>query len=333
MPLTVPLTAFHLLSGGFPWHGVGVSMSDSPLPPAWQGVVDEFAHHLEHERGRSRHTIRAYVGDIASVAQFAAGAGVDSPQGASLPLLRAWLMELVGRAVASSTVARRVASVRTFSQWAARTGVWAEDIAARLGSPKVPSHLPVVLSQSQAADVMETAAVIADDRSPIALRDRAIVELLYSTGMRVGELTGLDLADIDESRRTVRVLGKGAKERVVPFGVPAGDAVDDWLRDGRPRVAGADSGRAVFLGARGGRIDARVVRAMLSRLQRLIADLPEFSPHALRHSAATHLLEGGADLRVVQEFLGHASLNTTQVYTHVSVERLRAVYEQAHPRA
>lgn len=326
-------TAFRPPSQVIPWHRVGVGSQDAELTPAWQAAVNEFVLHLREDRGRSQHTIRAYEADVCSIALFASNVGVDQPREVGLEVLRAWLMDIVSRGLARSSVARKVASVRTFSQWAARTGFFTSDVAARLVSPKVPSQLPVVLSQEQASELMQTAAVVADDRSPVGLRDVAIVELLYSTGMRVGELTGLNLSDIDLGRRTARVLGKGSKERVVPFGVPAQRALADWLSDGRPLIAVDASGSALFLGARGGRVDPRVVRSMLARLQRLIADLPEFSPHALRHSAATHLLEGGADLRVVQEFLGHASLNTTQVYTHVSVERLRAVYEQAHPRA
>ena len=316
-----------------PWHGVGVGSQEEALSPGWQAAIEEFVLHLRQERGRSEHTIRAYESDITTVAQFACSVGVDQPRETDIEVLRAWLMDTVGRGLARSSIARKVATLRTFSQWAARVGLFATDVAARLAAPKVPSHLPIVLSQAQAEELMATVAVVADDRSPVALRDVAIVELLYSTGMRVGELTGLDVTDVDAGRRTVRVLGKGSKERVVPFGVPAENALVEWLNHGRPALAGSTSGPALFLGARGARVDARVVRAMLTRLQRLVADLPEFSPHALRHSAATHLLEGGADLRVVQEFLGHASLNTTQVYTHVSVERLRAVYEQAHPRA
>ncbi len=318
---------------GIPWHGVGVGSQQEALSSPWQAALSEFVLHLREDRGRSEHTIRAYESDLASVALFAHGVGVDHPRATTLDVLRAWLMDMVQRDLARSSIARKVASLRTFSQWAFKVGLFTTDVAARLAAPKVASNLPVVLSQTQAQELMETVAVVADDRSPVALRDVAIVELLYSTGMRIGELTGLDLTDVNAARRTVRVLGKGSKERVVPFGVPAEQALAQWLDEGRPALAVSTSGPALFLGARGARVDARVVRAMLSRLQRLVADMPEFSPHALRHSAATHLLEGGADLRVVQEFLGHASLNTTQVYTHVSVERLRAVYEQAHPRA
>jgi integrase/recombinase XerC len=167
----------------------------------------------------------------------------------------------------------------------------------------------------------------------VALRDAAMLELLYATGIRVGELVGLDLDDLDAGRRIVRVLGKGNKERSVPVGVPAARAVEAWLREGRPLLITGESGGALFLGSRGRRIDQRAVRRLVHARLRGVADAPDLGPHGLRHSAATHLLEGGADLRTVQEILGHATLATTQIYTHVSVERLRATYDRAHPRA
>ena len=167
----------------------------------------------------------------------------------------------------------------------------------------------------------------------MALRNRAMLELLYATGVRVGELAGLDIDDLDPDRRTLRVLGKGNKERTVPYGLPAALAVDDWLRRGRPALVAADSGPALFLGARGKRVDQRQVRSVVKGLLDRLGDTSATGPHALRHSAATHLLDGGADLRAVQEILGHSSLATTQIYTHVSVDRLRQSYQQAHPRA
>ena len=178
---------------------------------------------------------------------------------------------------------------------------------------------------------MEVAGVAADDGDPMSARDRAMLELLYATGIRVSELCAVDVGDVDRRRRTVRVLGKGGKERVVPFGGPADAALQDWM-DVRPTLAGPSAGQALFLGARGGRVDPRVVRQTVHRLTRL-AGVTELAPHGLRHSAATHVLEGGADLRSVQELLGHASLSTTQRYTHVSVERLRSTFAQAHPRS
>ena len=209
----------------------------------------------------------------------------------------------------------------------------AADPAALLASPRRGRPLPSVLRADQAEQMLDSAAVAADDGNPVALRDRATAELMYAAGIRVGELVAIDVADLDPHRRSVRVLGKGAKERIVPYGLPAARALDDWLERGRPRLATAGSGSALFLGRRGGRVDQRAVRESVHRMIRRVPDAPDISPHGLRHSAATHLVEGGADLRTVQELLGHATLATTQIYTHVSVERLRATYEQAHPRA
>jgi integrase/recombinase XerC len=220
-----------------------------------------------------------------------------------------------------------------FTAWAAKRGLMASDPGDRLSSPSSPRALPGVLKQSEAVALLEVAGVAADDGDPLHLRDRLVLELLYATGMRVGELVGLDLDDVDAQRRTVRVLGKGAKERVVPYGVPTQRALDDWLVRGRPALVTGASGPALLLGARGGRLDPRTARDVVHRMLRHVPGAPDIGPHGLRHSAATHLLEGGADLRSVQEILGHATLATTQIYTHVSVERLRATYEQAHPRA
>lgn len=209
----------------------------------------------------------------------------------------------------------------------------ATDPSVRLASPKRSRTLPPVLAAAEAGAAMDLAAVGADDEDPAHLRDRAVVELLYGTGIRVGELVALDIDDLDRVARTVLVLGKGGKERVVPVGIPAVDAVEDWLARGRPQLARQGSGPGLFLGVRGGRLDQRQVRTVVHELLRHLPDAPDMGPHGLRHSAATHLLEGGADLRLVQEMLGHASLATTQIYTHVTNERLRAAFQQAHPRA
>ena len=224
-------------------------------------------------------------------------------------------------------------AVRTFSAWAQSRGIVEVDPAATLSSPRRGHPLPAVLRADQAAAMLDAAAVAADDGDPVALRDRAMAELLYAAGIRVGELVTINVAHLDRERHTVRVMGKGAKERTVPYGVPAARALDDWLDRGRPLLAAPASGDALFLGRRGARVDPRIVRASVHHLIRRVPDAPDIAPHALRHSAATHLVEGGADLRTVQELLGHATLATTQIYTHVSVERLRSTYEQAHPRA
>ncbi|GAA4991899.1 tyrosine recombinase XerC [Actinopolymorpha pittospori] len=247
--------------------------------------------------------------------------------------LRDWLAAVHASGRARTTLARRAASVRTFTAWAHRVGVLADDPGLLLGTPKPHRSLPGVLRQEEARALLEVAALASDDGSAVGCRDRAILELLYATGVRVGELVALDVDDLDESRRVVRVLGKGRKERSVPFGVPAEEALRDYLRRGRPGLCTDRSGPALFLGARGGRLDQRAVRRLVHTRLSDVPDSPDLAPHGLRHSAATHLLEGGADLRSVQELLGHASLATTQIYTHVSAERLRRVYEQSHPRA
>lgn len=298
---------------------------------AWQEVIDEYVDHLRHVRGLSEHTVRAYTSDLRRLAEVATALGIDGPGGLTLTVLRKWLA-MEREAASDKTVARRVASVRTFTAWARRAGHLQEDPGALLASPKVSRSLPAVLRQDQAVSLLEVAAVQADDDSAEHIRDRAILELLYATGIRVGECVGLDIASVDRMNRTVRVLGKGRKERVVPYGAPASRALEAWL-EVRQRLVKERSGAALFLGARGARIDQRMVRTVLQRLLRHLPDVPEISPHGLRHSAATHVLEGGADLRYVQELLGHASMATTQLYTHVSFERLRATFEQAHPRA
>jgi integrase/recombinase XerC len=229
-------------------------------------------------------------------------------------------------------LARRAAAARTFFKWAEHTGRMPVDPSLRLVAPRRTRSLPAVLKQAEAGELLDLAALRADDDDPIHRRDRAILELLYASGIRVGELVALDVDDVDDTQRTVRVMGKGGKERVVPFGLPAARAIDEWLRV-RGQLAQARSGPALFLGRRGGRVDARQVRTLVHELLSHLPDAPDLGPHGLRHSAATHLLEGGADLRMVQELLGHASLATTQIYTHVSVDRLRKSYQQAHPRA
>lgn len=292
-------------------------------------VLTAFADHLRYEKARSDHTVRAYVGDVRGLVAFAGARGV-AVAGIDLALLRAWLAEQTRRGAARSTVARQVSSAKTFCAWALREGVIPSDPAIRLQAPKAHRVLPTVLAPEQAAAAIGAGDEAEDD--PVVLRDRAILELLYSCGIRVGELCGLDLTDVDADRRVLRVIGKGDKQRSVPYGRPAESALGAWLRIGRPALATAASGDALLLGVRGGRLDQRMARTVVHRATD-DGDGGSIGPHGLRHSAATHLLEGGADLRVVQELLGHSSLATTQLYTHVSVERLRAVHEQAHPRS
>jgi integrase/recombinase XerC len=327
------------------------------LPPALRDAVDEFADHLARVRNRSAHTVRAYVTDVVSLLDHAARAGCAEVADVDLAVLRSWLARLRTAGAARSSLARRAASARVFSAWAHRRGLLPTDVGATLASPRAPRELPGVLRADQAAALVEApirpasgtpettghpaGAARTDegdqpgtaaDPDAVLLRDRALLELLYGTGVRVSEACGLDLADVDPARRVVRVFGKGGRERTVPYGVPAQRALDDWMRHGRPVLATPRSGDALLLGARGGRLNPTTARRIVGGYADA-AGLPRTSPHGLRHSAATHLLEGGADLRAVQELLGHSSLASTQIYTHVSVERLRAAYRQAHPRA
>ena len=291
-----------------------------------------YSRHLGAERGRSVHTRRAYLGDVRHLLTFAATRGIDEVGDLRIGDLRAWLGVQADAGAARSTIARRAASARTFLRWAEHTGRIPTDPSLRLVAPKRHATLPGVLRQGEATEMLDLAATRADDDDPIHVRDRAALELLYASGIRVGELAALDIDDLDLAQGVVRVMGKGAKERIVPFGAPAGRAIEAWLRV-RSRLVAEHSGAALFLGRRGRRVDARQVRSAVHELLSHLPDAPDLGPHGLRHSAATHLLEGGADLRMVQEILGHASLATTQIYTHVSVDRLRRSYEQAHPRA
>lgn len=316
-------------------EGAPASHAAPDAVPGWAAAdVDAFARYLLTERDRSEHTVRAYTGDVQRcLACCAEHSGAGALTDVVLADLRAWLGAMAADEVARATLARRAASLRTFFAWAHETGRVPVDPALRLATPKRRRTLPDVLTQEGATAVLDVAAVAADDADPLHLRNRAVLELLYATGIRVGELTGLDVDDVDLSRGVVRVLGKGRKERTVPFGAPAREALEVWLRTGRPALVGERSGPALFLGRRGGRVDPRQVREVTHELLAHVPDAPDLGPHGLRHSAATHLLEGGADLRMVQEILGHTSLATTQIYTHVSADRLRRSYEQAHPRA
>jgi integrase/recombinase XerC len=334
------------------------SPEPASLPAGLDAALEAFRHHIEAERGLSRHTVRAYLGDVAALLEHAASAGVTGPADLGVGTLRAWLADQHGRGQSRATLARRAAAARAFTTFAHARGLMQSDPGSLLGMPRIPRRLPEVLSQDQVTAVLAASAAAAEDRPPgpsngppgaagappgpagpsdqdaaLALRDTAIVELLYATGIRVGELCGLDLGDLDEERRTVRVLGKGNRERTVPAGMPAVKAVAAWARSGRPVLVTPDSRHAMFLGARGRRIDPRTARRVVHACLAAVPGTPDSGPHGLRHAAATHLLEGGADLRSVQEILGHASLTSTQIYTHVSIERLQSAYRQAHPRA
>lgn len=292
-------------------------------------VIERYDSYLGNERNLSSHTVTAYMADVRSLLDFVYGAGAETgdPSEFTLGAIRAWLGDQAG--MARATVARRAAAARTFSRWAFRAGIVPADAAARLASPRAASSLPAVLDAAAAARLLEYARSAAE--TAVQVRDWAALELTYAGGLRVAEVTGLDIPHLDLQRRIARVRGKGDKERMVPFGIPAAEAIGAYLGR-RPELATASSGRALFLGARGGRLDPRTLRAALHRLTAQ-AGVKDLAPHGLRHSAATHLLEGGSDVRTVQELLGHASLATTQRYTHVTPERLRAAFEQAHPRA
>ena len=311
------------------------------LPTAMREAVDEFGLHLARVDNRSAHTVRAYVGDVVSLLEHAAHEGCTAPADLDIAVLRGWLARRMIDGAARTSQARRAAAARTFTAWAHRADLASADVGAQLASPRAHRDLPAVLRADQ-AEALVTASPRGEAATPeawaVEIRDRAVLEMLYATGVRVSELCGLDRADVDDARRVVRVFGKSAKERSVPYGVPAQQALDEWLRAGRPTLAAAvatgrrDDGDALFLGLRGGRLQQTVVRRIVAHAAHA-AGLPHASPHDLRHSAATHLLDGGADLRAVQDLLGHASLSSTQIYTHVSTERLRAAFKQAHPRA
>ncbi|MBK0332701.1 tyrosine recombinase XerC [Brachybacterium sp. MASK1Z-5] len=333
-------------------------------------VLDAFAEHLRFERGRSEHTVAAYSREARSLLVHLHEVERIELADLDVTALRSWLGARAEAGLASSSLARAAAAARTFTTWLARTGRIPQDIGGRLKAPKRGRHLPAVLSQGQTEELLEAAehgttpprpaggahgtgrgersGRSTDDRSidgqladdsrreideALRRRDAAVLELLYSSGLRVSELVALDLRSIDHAERTVRVLGKGSKERIVPVGLPAIRAIEEWTGTGRPVLASGGSGEALFLGSRGGRLGDRAVRTLVDRHAQEAGIPRHISPHTLRHTAATHLVEGGADLRSVQDFLGHSSLGTTQIYTHVSAERLRSTLDQAHPRA
>jgi integrase/recombinase XerC len=305
------------------------------LPASVADVLRQYERHLTLERDLSPHTVRAYIGDAVALLGHVAGNNLEEADVGRVDLanLRSWLAAQRTAGVSRTTLARRAAAARAFTAWAHRGGHLAADPGARLAAPRPHRTLPSVLRVDQAKDAMAAVSSGASEGDPVALRDQAVVELLYATGIRVAELCGLDLDDVDYSLRVIRVLGKGGRERSTPFGVPAERALRRWLDEGRNALVAPDSPAALFLGARGGRLNQRAVRTLVHEVVAVVPDAPDIGPHGLRHSAATHLLEGGADLRTVQELLGHATLATTQLYTHVTVERLKAIHDRTHPRS
>lgn len=297
-------------------------------------IRETYSHYLINEKALSTHTVRAYLGDLDSFIEHLSRNGVTEIGDINLPLIRSWLATQQVRGGARTTLSRRAVSIRLFTKWATKRGYLASDVGAALATPKPHRTLPGVLTQGDAVTVLDSMATrAAEFETPTSVRDVAIVELLYATGARVSEVCGLDLEDLDFNRNTIRVLGKGNKERMIPMGAPAVRALNSYIKESRPQLFNDKSARALFLGSRGKRIDQRAVRTIVYEALSALEGVERMGPHALRHSAATHLLEGGADLRTVQEILGHSSLATTQIYTHVSTDRLRQAFKQAHPRA
>jgi tyrosine recombinase xerC len=301
-----------------------------------ESVGDQWGEYLRLSRRMSEHTIDAYLGDLRALLDYV-GLRWDAPAGQfgqalTQRSIRSWLADTLARGGARSTIARHTAAIRNFTAWAVREEILASDPAAALTSPRADQRLPTPLDESEARTLINLARAEAVDGTPAQMRAWAILELTYACGLRVSEVCALDVSSLNREALTVRVIGKGNKERVVPYGPPAREALDHWLVRGRPQLVAQSSGEALFLGDRGGRIDPRVVRSMVHRMADK-AGVHDVAPHGLRHSTATHLLQGGADLRAVQEMLGHASLSTTQRYTHVDTARLSAIYQRAHPRA
>jgi integrase/recombinase XerC len=309
-------------------------VAETGLPLQFEELLTGYLRHLRGQRNLAEHTVRAYRTDLLTLFTHLDRLGMDSLDQVDLRSLRSWLAKEHTLGHARTTLQRRAAAVRVFFAWAHESGHVTTDPAANLRSPKTTRVLPPTLERATAAQMLDEAIATARETGgPVAARDVAVMEVLYSTGIRVSELCGLDLNDLDRDRQVIRVFGKGSKERTVPLGAPALGAIEAWLADARPRLHTDQSGQAIFIGERGKRIDPRVVRRIVHRSLRLTEGAPDLGPHGLRHAMATHLLEGGADLRSVQEILGHASLATTQIYTHVTNERLRSAFEQAHPRA
>ena len=296
-------------------------------------LLASYREHLRLDRNLSENSIRAYIADLESLLEHINKLGVTEFKDLTIDHLRSWLANLQTRGAARSSLSRRTVSIKAFTYWGAKNGWLSSDIGKQLQSPKPQRRLPDILDIEGAITTLDSLAVrVSEEGTSAAIRDRAIVETLYASGIRVSELSGLNISDIDFSRNTLRVIGKGNKERTVPIGIPAAKALTEWL-SARNSMVNENSGEAVFVGARGKRIDQRTVREIVYVALEALGGKVKMGPHGLRHSAATHLLEGGADLRTVQEILGHSSLATTQIYTHVSQDRLKQAYEQAHPRA
>lgn len=295
-------------------------------------LIAQYEEHLALVRNLADNSIRGYVSDLESFLAHIEKLGVTEFHQLTISHIRSWLAELTDKGAVRSTIARRIVSIRAFTYWGASQGWLKEDIGQALAIPKSHRTLPDILDLADTEIVLESMAQRAgEEPTALNIRDLAMIEVLYASGIRVSELCGLDASDIDTNRNTLQVIGKGNKERTVPLGIPAMKALQHYIATARPQLVNEKSGNAIFLGSRGKRIDQRTVREVVYSAMSAVGST--MGPHGLRHTAATHLLEGGADLRTVQEILGHSSLATTQIYTHVSPERLQKAYQQAHPRA
>lgn len=299
-----------------------------PDEPDAAALVDAFLTHLAVERGASANTVRAYAADLGSYLSWAERAGTD-PIRLNHRRLRGYLAELDRARYSRRTIARRLAAVRSFFGYLAEQGIVDSDPSSVLTTPKIPARLPHLVP----SDVLAAMLDAPDPSTPVGIRDRAVLELLYAAGLRVSELAGVTLGKLDLPNGQLTVMGKGSKERIVPIHRAAQDRLRTWLVAGRPAFANARSGDALFLSSRGNTLSSDAVRRLFRKYLATAGESAGLSPHAMRHTFATHLLEGGADLRTVQELLGHVALSTTQIYTHVSVKRLKDVHRGAHPRA
>ncbi len=295
-------------------------------------LLEEFAADLAVGKGFSANTVKAYTSDVSDLASFMESKNQNEISDLDLELVRDWLWRVSEKGLSKTTLARKSASVRAFTAWLYKNGNLDSDPGLKLRSPKASRTLPKVVSREAMSGIFEKLEPSATPDNPAAIQDLLMVELLYGSGIRVSELVGLNLEDIDYGRKILRVTGKGNKQRMVPYSDPAGDALATWIRVGRPQFENEVSQSALLINSRGKRVGVRQVYALVASLLSDTA-VGQAGPHALRHSAATHLLDGGADLRAVQELLGHSSLATTQIYTHVSVDRLKQGYLKAHPRA
>ncbi len=298
-------------------------------PRVWDDYRREFLNYLRVEKGLSANTIEAYGRDVGKYLDYLKSRRVASPEDVEHKTVTAFLALEKKRGLGPASLAREVSSVRQFHLFLVNEEHTSHLPTSELRTPRKPQRLPRALSQAEAVRLLEQ-PMLAD---AAGLRDRAMLELLYATGMRVSELTSLDLNDLDFEQAEVRVMGKGSKERLVPLGATASDCVERYLKFGRSRLLAGRSQRAVFLNARGGRLGRGGVWRIIKKYAERVGLGEHLTPHTLRHSFATHLLENGADLRYIQELLGHASISTTQIYTHVSREKIKEIYMQAHPRA